>query len=83
MRYTTSELHKEATSTRIARDTLDRTELAATLAIYSPFSNETTLRNIITGVNADDGVNVHNLFAVGRETVAKMKGQSIFSYSHK
>ena len=83
MRYRTSEQHKEATSAKIESDRVDRTKLATTLGLYSPFSDEITLRNIITGMNANDDVNVHNLFPVGMETIAKMEGQLIFSYSHK
>ena len=83
MRYRTSEQHKEATSAKIESDRVDRTKLATTLRLYSPFSDEITLRNIITGMNANDDVNVHNLFPIGMETIAKMEGQLIFSYSHK
>lgn len=83
MRYTTSEQHKEVATARIARDAEDRTKLATTLGLYSPFSDEKTLRNIITGINADDDVNVHNLFTVGMDAVVKMGDQLIFSYSHK
>jgi hypothetical protein len=36
-------------------------------AAGTPFSDETTLRKPITGINADDDVNVHDLFTVGRE----------------
>ena len=67
---------------RIATNTADRTKLVTTLGRYSPFSDENTLRNIITGMNADDDVNVNNLFTVGIETVAKIERQLIFSYSH-
>ena len=41
------------------------------------------MRNIITGINANDDVNVDDLFTVGNSTVQTMEGQSIFSYSHK
>ena len=61
-------------------------KLATNLEQHSPFSDlskETTLRNIITGINADKDVNVQYLFVVGRDTVNQMKGQSVFSYSYK
>ncbi len=41
------------------------------------------MRNIITGINANDDVNVDDLFTVGNSTVQTMDGQSVFSYSHK
>ena len=49
------------------------------LLAAKPFSDEVTLRNIITGINADTNVSVQNLFIV----VTNMEGQAVFSYSHK
>jgi len=49
----------------------------------SPFDDEAFLRNIITGVNANEDVNVHDMFAICKETLAKMEGQSVFSFSHR
>ena len=81
--YTTSEQHKETTDARIERDRTDLEKLATKLEEHSPFSGETTLRNIITGINADKDVNVQDLFIVGRDTVKQMEGQSVFSYLFK
>ena len=81
--YTTSEQHKESTYARVNRDKADREMLIEKLADFSPFTGDATLRNIITGINANDDVNVDDLFAVGNSTVKTMEGQSIFSYSHK
>ena len=83
MQYTTSEQHKETTTARIIRDKDDLTKLASVLQLYTPFSEETTLRNIITGINGADDGNVHELFSIGRDIVAKMEGQVITSYSHR
>ena len=58
-------------------------KIAAKLEQHSPFSDEVTLHNVITGINAEGGVNVQVLFIVGRNTVNKMEGQSVCSYSHK
>ena len=60
--YTTSEQHKEATASRIQRDTADLEIIYTKLEQYSPFSEDASLRNIITGINADDDVNVQDLF---------------------
>ena len=57
--------------------------LAAKLDQQSPFSDEATLHNIITGINADTNVSVQNLFIVGTDAVTNMEGQAVFSYSHK
>lgn len=54
MRYTTSEQHREATAARIVRDKEDLNKLDTMLGLYTPFSSETTLHNIVTGINADD-----------------------------
>ena len=54
--YATSERQKEATASRTERDKADLAKLATKLDQHSPFSGmseETTLRNIITGINAD------------------------------
>ena len=81
--YTTSEQHKESTYARVNRDKADREMLIEKLADFSPFTGDATLRNIITGINANDDVNVDDLLAAGNSTVKTMEGQSIFSYSHK
>ena len=57
--------------------------LAAKLDQQSPFSDEVTLRNIITGINADTTVSVQNLFIEGTDAVTNMEGKAVFSYSHK
>src|SRR6218665_3684134 len=81
--YTISEQHKEATLSRIQRDRFDLGKLASKLQQNSPFSEETTLRNIITGINADKNVNVQDLFTVGAGIVTEMNGVSVLDYSYK
>ena len=41
------------------------------------------MRNIITGINAADDVNVQDLFIVGREVVKQMESQPVFEYSYR
>ena len=65
------------------RDRADYAILATKLEQHSPFLKETTLQNIVTGINADKDVNVQYLFIVGRDTIKHMEGQSVFSYSYK
>ena len=81
--YTTSEQHKGATASRIQRDTADLEKNYTKLEQYSPFSEDASLRNIITGINAADDVNVQDLFIVGREVVKQMEGQPVFEYSYR
>ena len=81
--FTTSEQHKEATASRMNRDHANMKKVVEKLQPFSPFSDEASLRNIITGVNANKDVNVHNLFTIGKGTVGKMEGQEVFSFSYK
>ena len=81
--YTTSEHHKEATQARIQRDSSDLEKLKTSLAVYSPFSQDPTLRNIVNGVVADGDVNVHEFESVGRNIIDKIIGQSVFSIAFK
>ena len=57
--------------------------LAAKLDQQSLFSDDVTLRNIITGINPDTNDSVQNLFIVGTDAMTNMEGQAVFSYSHK
>jgi len=50
---------------------------------FTPFSADESLCNIITGINANEEVNVQDLFEIGKDIVQKMDRQSVFSYSHK
>ena len=77
--YTTSDQHKDASASRMARDKED----LAKLDQQSTFSDEVTQRNIITGINADTNVNVQNLFHRGKDAVTNMEGQAVLSSSHK
>lgn len=81
--FVTSEQHKGATTSRMRRDREDLEKITDKLKTFSPFSDEVCLHNIITGVNANEDVNVHNLFTIGSEIVATMEGQSLFSFSYK
>ena len=81
--YVTSEQHKELAASRLKRDEIDLGKVAKKLNSVTPFSPEESLRNIITGINANEGVNVRDLFEIGKDIVQEMDGQSVFSYSHK
>lgn len=81
--YSTSEQHKESTKSRIKRDLNDLNKLQERLKTCSPFTEDPSLRNIITGVVANDNVNVHHYQEVGNDILKKMHGQRAFSYSFK
>ena len=81
--YATSEQHKELSASRVRRDEEDLRKVAEKLDSFTPFSADESLHNIITGINANEDVNVQDLFEIGKDIVQKMDGQSVFSYSHK
>ncbi|CAJ1064633.1 hypothetical protein SNEBB_002215, partial [Xyrichtys novacula] len=80
--YTTAEQHKELSTSRVTRDEADLGKTAEKLDNFTPFSADESLRNIITGINANEDINVQDLSEIGKD-VQKMDGQSVFSYSHK
>lgn len=81
--FTTSEQHKEVTEARKKRDQIDLAKIREKLEMHNPFSTDPTLRNIVTGVVAEDNVNVDNYAEVGKQIIEKMEGQLVFSYSCK
>lgn len=81
--YITSEQHKELSAFRLQRDEIYLCKVAEKLDSFTPFSTDESLRNIITGINANEDINVQDIFEIGKDIVQKMDGQSVFSYSHK
>ena len=81
--FATSEQHKETATSRMKRYREDLEKIANRLKTFSPYSNEVALQNIITGVDANEDVNVHNLFTIGSEIVVAMEGRSMFSFSYR
>ena len=71
--YTTTEQHKESTEARKKREAVDLEEIN--------FSPDPSLRNVVTGVVAEEAVNVHEYEYVGCRIIHKMKGQSAFTFS--
>lgn len=60
--YSSSEQQKELCSARMIRDKSDSQLILSKLQAFSPFTPESSLRNIVTGVTADlANVNVHEL----------------------
>jgi len=81
--FTTSAQHKEMSGARMKRDQADLAKMKEKLQSFSPFCADPTLRNIITGVIAEDGVNVDDYQTVGRKIIEKMEGQPVFTYVSK
>ena len=64
----------------MTRDASDIQKIMEKLTTFSPFNQEPSLRNIITGVNATECVNVHELFTEGESIVRQMEDQPVFEY---
>ena len=62
--YTTNEQHKESTEARKKRDAVDLEEINSKPEAWSPFSTDPSLRNVVTGVVAEEAVNVHEYESV-------------------
>jgi len=70
--YTTSEQHKELSASRLRRDETDLGKVAEKLDSFTPFSADESLRIFITGINANEDVNVQDLFKIGKDIVQNM-----------
>ena len=79
--YITSEQHKDATNARVARDAKDTKQVIRYASQRSPFTEDTTLRNIATGVTAPAKVNGHDSKNLGKNILASMKGKSVAEFS--
>ena len=53
------------------------------LFLYSPFTSDPTLRNIINGIVAGPYVNVHDFESVANKIIEDMIGKSAFTYKFK
>ena len=81
---TTSAQHKEVTETRMKRDQSDIAKLGEKLESCNLISaDDPSLCNIITGIMADDNVDVDEFCAVGQKCFDKLVGIPVFTYSFK
>ena len=79
--YTTGEQHKELSTSRVSRDEADLVTVATKLDRFTPFLDDKSLCHIITGVIANEILNVHDLFTIGNDVVKNMDSHSVFLYS--
>ena len=70
-------------ASRMKRDEIDLGKVTEKIDSVTSFSSDESLRNIITGINVNENVNVQDLFEIGRDIIKEMDGQSVFSHSHK
>ena len=83
--YQTSEQHKDLTKSRQQRDFKDLQTVTTYLNARSPFSADPSLRNIASGVVADDNVNADTAREIGLKILVSMIGKNAldFSFRHK
>ena len=67
VRYVTSDQHKESSKLRIERDLKDTKTVLEFLEERSPFSPDTSLRNVMTHITAAKSVNVDRAKEIGHE----------------
>ena len=83
IKYATSEQHKEAMSARVVRDAKDTQEVLKYLTDRSPFTSETSLRNIATGLTALPSVNVHQSKEIEEHIMSSVEGNSVATYTFR
>ena len=78
--YITSDQHKETTDARLNRDIHDLAKINSRLIPFTPFSEDRSLRNSVTGIEALSDTNVHEYKAVGMNIINTMVSQAAFQY---
>ena len=82
VRYVTSDQHKESSKLRIERDLKDTKTVLEFLEERNPFSPDTSLRNVVTGVTAAKSVNVDWAKEIHR-IFDSMTGKKVDEYTFK
>ena len=77
VRYVTSDQHKESPKSRIERDLKDTKTVLEFLEERNPFSPDTSLRNVLTGVTAAKSENVDRGKERGHLILDSMPGKKI------
>ena len=78
VQYFTSNQHKEMGKSRQIHDTNDTDKVRDYLGERNPFHNEdSSLRNIATGVTATKEVNVCDVKQIGQRILTSMTGKSV------
>ena len=81
--YMISEQHRESTEARLNRDQAGLEKINEKLSTCMPFSLDPSLRNIITGLAANEDMNVDEHETVEKEITEKMIGKHVFGIPFK
>ena len=77
------EQNKDMSKARQKRDAKDTIVILTTFADRGPFSADPNLRNIMTGVNADNAVNVDRARGIGEKLLSSITGKLATDYTFK
>ena len=77
VQYETSEQHKEVRESRIERDNHDTSKFLCFRTGNTPFAKDPSLRNVTSGVEADEKVNVDTARSVGQETMGSTTEENV------
>ena len=69
VRYTTSDQHQQESGTRLVKDQEDDKKMYDFLEDRHPFPDTTALRNIVTGVEIDEHVDVYKTHEIGQKII--------------
>ena len=58
-------------------------KISAKLATCSPFTEDSSLRNIVNGVVVNANANVHEVESVGMKIMENLMGEPAFTFSFK
>ena len=81
--FSTSDQHKDLTRSRQMIDEEDKNTLLGFLQDRTPFGQDSSLRNIATGITADKEVTADRARDVGCKILTNMVGQNVGDHSLK
>ena len=81
--YETSEQHKEMSTARLKRDEKDSKAVLQYLQDRNPFTDDTSLRNISTGVVAQASANAERAEEIGKSILSSMENEATIEYTFK
>ena len=81
--YETSEQHKEMSTARLKRDEKDSKAVLQYLQDRNPFTDDTSLRNISTGVVAQASANAERAEEIDKSILSSMENEATIEYTFK
>ena len=82
-KFVSSDQHKDIGVSRIERDKKDISKIYDFFQEHNPFSNESKLKNIVTGIVANVAVNIDKAAGIGVEIMERMKNKVVHEFIFK